>query len=49
MPRYSPDPEAFLFFCERSLIVGASAWIPHLQYLDVKMAVPYFCWQYAEI
>jgi len=36
------------FFCERSLIVGASAWIPHLQYLDVKMAVPYFCWQNAE-
>jgi uncharacterized ferritin-like protein (DUF455 family) len=36
------------FFCERSLIVGASAWIPHLQDLDVKMAVPYYCWQNAE-
>jgi hypothetical protein len=36
------------FFCERSLIVGASAWIPHLQDLDLKMAVPYFCWQNAE-
>jgi Protein of unknown function (DUF455) len=36
------------FFCERSLIVGASAWIPHLQDLEVKMAVPYFSWQNAE-
>jgi uncharacterized ferritin-like protein (DUF455 family) len=36
------------FFCERSLIVGASAWIPHLHDLDVKMAVPYYCWQNAE-
>ncbi|HSZ27001.1 MAG TPA: hypothetical protein VK768_02340, partial [Chthoniobacterales bacterium] len=36
------------FFCERSLIVGASAWIPHLYDLEVKMAVPYFCWQNAE-
>jgi uncharacterized ferritin-like protein (DUF455 family) len=36
------------FFCERSLIVGASAWIPHLQDLNVKMAVPYYCWQNAE-
>ena len=36
------------FFCERSLIVGASAWIAHLRDLDVKMAVPYFCWQNAE-
>ncbi len=29
-------------------MVGASAWIPHLHNLDVKMAVPYFCWQNAE-
>jgi uncharacterized ferritin-like protein (DUF455 family) len=36
------------FFCERSLIVGASAWIPHLHDLDLKMTVPYFCWQNAE-
>jgi hypothetical protein len=36
------------FFCERSLIVGASAWIPHLYNLEVKMAVPYYCWQNAE-
>jgi Protein of unknown function (DUF455) len=36
------------FFCERSLIVGASAWIPHLHDLDLKMAVPYYCWQNAE-
>jgi uncharacterized ferritin-like protein (DUF455 family) len=36
------------FFCERSLIVGASAWIPHLYDLEVKMAVPYYCWQNAE-
>jgi uncharacterized ferritin-like protein (DUF455 family) len=36
------------FFCERSLIVGASGWIPHLQDLNVKMAVPYYCWQNAE-
>jgi uncharacterized ferritin-like protein (DUF455 family) len=36
------------YFCERSLIVGASAWIPHLDDLDIKMGVPYFCWQNAE-
>ena len=36
------------FFCERSLIVGASAWIPHLADLELKMAIPYFCWQNAE-
>jgi hypothetical protein len=36
------------FFCERSLIVGASAWIPHVQDLDIKLAIPYFCWQNAE-
>src|ERR1700722_2992852 len=45
------DPAQILkrfFSCERSLIVGASAWIPHLHDLDLKMAVPYFCWQNAE-
>jgi uncharacterized ferritin-like protein (DUF455 family) len=36
------------FFCERSLIVGASSWIPRLQDLDLKLAIPYFCWQNAE-
>jgi hypothetical protein len=36
------------FFCERALIVGASAWIPHLHDLDVKISVPFFCWQNAE-
>src|SRR6202051_4101322 len=44
----TPEILKRFFFCECSLIVGASAWIPHLQYLDVKMAVPYFCWQNAE-
>src|SRR6202051_1755320 len=44
----TPEILKRFFFCERSLIVAASAWIPHLQYLDVKMAVPYFCWQNAE-
>jgi uncharacterized ferritin-like protein (DUF455 family) len=36
------------FFCERSLIVGASAWIPRIHSLDIKLAVPYLCWQNAE-
>jgi len=36
------------FFCERSLIIGASTWIPHLSDLEVKMTVPYFCWQNSE-
>src|ERR1700688_559367 len=36
------------FFCERALIVGASAWIPHLHDLDIKIAVPYYGWQNAE-
>jgi uncharacterized ferritin-like protein (DUF455 family) len=36
------------FFCERSLIVGASAWIPRLHDLEIKLAIPYFCWQNAE-
>jgi uncharacterized ferritin-like protein (DUF455 family) len=36
------------FFCERSLIVSASAWIPHIADLDVKMSIPYYVWQNAE-
>jgi uncharacterized ferritin-like protein (DUF455 family) len=36
------------FFCERSLIIGASAWIPHLSDLELKMAVPFICWQNSE-
>lgn len=36
------------FFCERSLIISASAWIPLLKNLDLKMAIPFFCWQNAE-
>lgn len=36
------------FFCERAVIVSASSWIPHLARLELKMAVPLFCWQNAE-
>jgi uncharacterized ferritin-like protein (DUF455 family) len=36
------------FFCERSLIAGASRWIPHVRDLDLKTAIPFFCWQNAE-
>ena len=36
------------FFCERAVIVSASSWIPHLAGLELKMAVPLFCWQNAE-
>src|ERR1700756_4768638 len=36
------------FFCERSLIIGASAWIPHLSDLELKLAVPFICWQNSE-
>ena len=33
------------FFCERSLIITASAWIPRIRNLDLKMAIPYYGWQ----
>src|SRR5258708_15731419 len=36
------------FFCERSVIVNASRWIPHLSPLDVKVGIPLLCWQNAE-
>jgi uncharacterized ferritin-like protein (DUF455 family) len=36
------------FFCERVIIVNASRWIPHLSQLDVKVAIPFICWQNAE-
>jgi hypothetical protein len=36
------------FFCERSLIVSASAWIPHIADLDLKMSIPYYVWQNSE-
>jgi len=36
------------FFCERALIVAASAWIPHIRNLDLKMAIPFFSWQSSE-
>src|SRR5260221_2197525 len=36
------------FFCERSVIVNASRWIPHLSPLDVKGGIPLLCWQNAE-
>lgn len=36
------------FFCERAIIVSSSAWIPHIEDLDVKLALPYFCWQNSE-
>jgi len=36
------------FFCERSVIVNASRWIPHLSRLEVKVGIPLLCWQNAE-
>jgi len=36
------------YFCERALIVAAADWIPRIGSLDVKTALPLFCWQDAE-
>ncbi len=35
-------------FCERSLVLGASAWLPHLAPLEIKTGLPLFTWQNAE-
>ena len=36
------------YFCERALIVAAADWIPRIRPLDLKVALPLFCWQDAE-
>jgi uncharacterized ferritin-like protein (DUF455 family) len=36
------------YFCERSLIISCSAWLPHIQRLEIKTTLPYFSWQNAE-
>jgi hypothetical protein len=36
------------FYCDRAVIVSASSWIPHPAGLELKMAVPFLCWQNAE-
>src|SRR5260221_6384413 len=33
------------YFCERSLVVSGSAWLPHIEQLEVKTMLPYFSWQ----
>ena len=35
-------------FCERSLVLSASAWLPHLADLEVKTTLPLLSWQNAE-
>jgi uncharacterized ferritin-like protein (DUF455 family) len=35
-------------FCERSLVLSASAWLPHLTPLEVKTTLPLLSWQNAE-
>src|SRR5260221_13869189 len=45
------DPAQILkrfFFCERSVIVNASCWIPHLSPLDVKVGIQLLFWQSPE-
>src|SRR2546425_5005609 len=36
------------FFCERSVLVSAAAWIPVIAPLDVKIGLARFIWQGAE-
>src|SRR5581483_2757038 len=36
------------FFCERSLLISAAAWIPHAASLDVKTGLARCIWQSAE-
>jgi uncharacterized ferritin-like protein (DUF455 family) len=35
-------------FCERSLVLSASAWLPHLASLELKTTLPLLTWQNAE-
>jgi uncharacterized ferritin-like protein (DUF455 family) len=35
-------------FCERSLVLSASAWLPHLAPLEIKTTLPLLTWQNAE-
>jgi uncharacterized ferritin-like protein (DUF455 family) len=35
-------------FCERSLVLSASAWLPHLASLEIKTRLPLLIWQNAE-
>jgi hypothetical protein len=35
-------------FCERSLVLSASAWLPHLAPLEIKTTLPLLSWQNAE-
>jgi uncharacterized ferritin-like protein (DUF455 family) len=36
------------YFCERSLVISCSAWLPHIQELEIKTILPYFSWQNAK-
>ena len=36
-------------FCERSLVLSASAWLPHLAPTHLKTFLPLFSWQNAEV
>ena len=36
------------YFCERSLVISGSAWLPHIERLEVKTILPYFSWQNAK-
>jgi len=36
------------YFCERSLVISCSAWLPHVQSLEIKTTLPYFSWQNAK-
>ena len=36
------------YFCERSLVISCSAWLPHIESLEIKTMLPYFSWQNAK-
>jgi len=36
------------FFCERSLIISMSAWLPLIESIDIKTALPRLIWQNAQ-
>jgi uncharacterized ferritin-like protein (DUF455 family) len=36
------------YFCERSLVISCSAWLPHIESLKIKTMLPYFSWQNAK-
>src|ERR1700722_6755216 len=36
------------YFCERSLVIGCSAWLPLISAVEAKTLLPLFSWQNAQ-